>query len=148
MIAVARLRRKKQGGHVMIEMGLSMIVLFVIIFGIIEYSQLMYAWNFCSYAAQAGARYASVRGATFPTACANASSSNCYATQASVTSYVQSLAVALNSSQLTVTTSWSPNENQGSNVTVQVNYVDNPLLTIVLPHAMTLSSTAQMPILQ
>jgi Flp pilus assembly protein TadG len=136
-------RRRAQSGHVVLEMGLCMVFFFFMMFGIVEYSRLMYAFNFVSYAAQAGARFACVHGSASSTPVSTASS-----TSNSVTTYVQGLAVALNTSNLTVTTTWNPNNNPESNVTVNVSYIESPLLTAVLPGGMTVSSSSTMAILQ
>jgi Flp pilus assembly protein TadG len=137
-------RRRKQSGHVMIEMGLSMIFFFFMIFGIVEYSRLMYAYNFVSYAAQEGARYASVHGSASTNPVSTSSS-----TSNAVTTFVQGLSVGLNTSSMTVTTSWAGGSNApGSTVTVQVSYVEVPVLTAVLPGSMTVNSSSTMMILQ
>lgn len=144
----------------MIEMGLCLTALFFMIFGIVEYSNINYANNFCAYAAQQGVRYASVHGsgsasplATSPspcgTSCTNASSGD------PTTTYVQGLAVAMNTSNLTVTTTWtssSGNANAaGGTVAVKVAYSYSPLLTLVtaaLPSPFVMSSTATMTVIQ
>lgn len=153
-------RRRQQGGHYVIEMGLCMIVMFYLVFGIVEYSNLNYANNFCAFAAQQAARYASIRGATsvnaLPTnpspcgtSCTNVASGD------PTTAYVQGMAVGLYASNLTVTTNWSgateANANDvGGTVTVTVAYTYNPLLKLVTPgvSAFALSSTAAMTVIQ
>lgn len=144
----------------MVEMGLCLITLMFMIFGIVEYSNINYANNFCAYAAQQAARFASVHGAgsanpltTNPspcgTSCTNASSGD------ATTTYVQNLAVALNTSNLTVSTTWtsaSGNANSaGGTVQVKVQYSYSPLLTAVtavIPSPFKLNSTATMTVIQ
>ena len=53
-------------GSEMLEFALSATIFFTIVFGIADMCRAMYAWNFASFAAQQGARYAMVRGATWP----------------------------------------------------------------------------------
>jgi Flp pilus assembly protein TadG len=137
MKASAR-RRRAQSGNMMLETALCLIFLFSIMFGVVEYSRLMYAFNFVSYAAQSATRYASLRGAT--------SSSPVTASQ--VTTYVGSLAMGLDPTQLSVNTSWSPSNQPGSNVQVIVAYTQNPLLTMVLPNSIQVTSTSTMVVLQ
>ncbi|MGA2215083.1 MAG: TadE/TadG family type IV pilus assembly protein [Bryobacteraceae bacterium] len=137
-IQVSAKRRRSQGGSAILETALSILCYFLIVFGMIEFSQATYAWNFVSYAARNATRYASVHGAT----------SQSIATAQDVTNVVVAQAVALNSSNLTVTTTWSPNNQPGSIVQVQVSYVYNPLLILVFRSAQTFSSTSKMVILQ
>ncbi len=152
-------RKRQQGGNVIIEMGLCMTTLFLMIFGIVQYSILNFANNFCAFAAQQGARYASIRGASsvspLPTnpspcgsTCTNESSGD------PTTTYVQGLTVALNTANLTVATTWtacsgcSNGNDQGSTVTVKVSYSYSPLLTLVSPNSMTLNSSSTMTVIE
>ncbi|MGA3190185.1 MAG: TadE/TadG family type IV pilus assembly protein [Bryobacteraceae bacterium] len=135
-------RRKTQAGNAIVEISLCLTALILIMFGIVEYSRLMYAFNFVSYAARSASRYASLHG----------SSSASPVTQAEMTTYVQALAVALNSSQLVVNTTWSgsasPGNSPGNTVQVVVTYTETPLLTLVMPNALAVTSTSQMVVLQ
>ena len=159
MRGVSPRRKRSQGGTYIIEMGLCMVVLFMMIFGVVEYSQIAYSNNFCAYAAQQAARYASIRGASsvnpLPTSpspcgssCTNESSND------PTTAYVQGLAVGLNPSKLTVATAWASSTGNGNaaggTVTVTVTYAYNPLLTIVapLPSTFNMNSTSTMTVLQ
>jgi len=98
-----------------------------------EFCVAVYAYNFCAYAAQDAARYASVHG----------SQSSSPATQDSVTAYVQNEAIALDTNSLTVNATWSPNNNPGSNVTVTVNYTFNPFTALAIKQPINMGSTAQ-----
>jgi Flp pilus assembly protein TadG len=138
MNLVSTSRRKRQSGNVMIETSFCLISLFMIMFGIVEYSRLTYAWNFVSYAARSATRYGSLRGST----------SSSPVTAAQMTSYVQSLAVALNPSSLVVNTTWSPNNQPGSTIQVVVSYTESPVVTMVMPNSINVTSTSQMVILQ
>jgi len=117
----------------MVEFAMVLTVMLTLIFGIIQASLALYAYSFVSYGARCGARYAMVRG----------SKSSSPATNASVQTYVQGLAYPLNTSSLTVTTTWNPNNNPGSTVTVQVTYVFSPLAPLVWSTNITMSSKAQ-----
>jgi Flp pilus assembly protein TadG len=157
MRPVSERRRRHQSGQAMIEMGLCFTALFFMIFGIFQYSQISYANNFCAYAAQAAGRYASLRGAasasplpTNPspcgTSCTNVSSGD------PTTAYVQGLAVALNTANMTVKTQWSSSTGNGNaaggTVTVTVKYVCNPLFASISATTFTLSSSSTMEVLQ
>ena len=124
-------RRKR--GQAMVEFAMVLLVTLTLIFGIIQASLALYAYGFISYAARTGARYAMVRG----------SHSSAPATNSSVQSYVQGLAIGINASSLTVTTSWNPNNNPGGTVTVNVRYVFAPLAPLVWRSSLTMASTAQ-----
>ncbi|HEY1759084.1 MAG TPA: TadE/TadG family type IV pilus assembly protein [Bryobacteraceae bacterium] len=150
-------RRQGQRGQAMVEMGLCLTVLFFMIFGIFQYSQIAYANNFCAYAAQQAGRYASIRGSgsvnalpTSPnpcgTSCTNVSTSD------PTTAYVQSMAVGLNTANLTVSTAWSSATGNGNaaggTVTVTVKYVYNPILSLISANTFTLNSSSTMEVLQ
>jgi Flp pilus assembly protein TadG len=153
-------RRSQQGGQVIIEMGLCMTALFFIMFGIVEYARIDFANNFCAFAAQQGARYASIRGSssvsplsTSPSPCGSTCTN--VASGDPTTTYVKGLAVGLDTSNLTVSTTWGPattgnGNDAGSTVTVRVQYTYNPLLTIVVPGVSTfsLNSTSTMTVIQ
>jgi hypothetical protein len=68
------------------------------------------------------------------------------------TTYVQGLAVALNTANLTVSTAWSSSTGNGNaaggTVTVTVKYVINPILTTISASTFTLSSSSTMEVLQ
>jgi len=137
-IQISAKRRRSQAGNTMVETALVITCYLMIVFGIIEFSQATFAWNFVSYAARNATRYASVHGATSQT----------IATAQSVTNVVLAQAVALNASNLTVSTTWTPNNQPGSTVQVKVSYLYKPLLVVVFPSVQTFSSTSQMVILQ
>jgi len=137
-IQISAKRRRSQAGNTMVETALVITCYLMIVFGIIEFSQATFAWNFVSYAARNATRYASVHGATSQT----------IATAQSVTNVVLAQAVALNNSNLTVSTTWTPNNQPGSTVQVKVSYLYKPLLLVVFPNVQTFSSTSQMVILQ
>ncbi len=117
----------------MVEFALIVLIALTLIFGIIEASLALYAYSFVSYGARCGARYAMVHG----------SNSSSPATASTVQAYVESLAFPLDTSSMTVTTTWSPDNSPGSTVTVAVTYVFKPLADLLLTSNITMSSTAQ-----
>jgi len=80
---------KSERGSSLVEFALVLTVLFMLIFGIIDFSRAVYAYNFLSSAASAGARYAMVRGATCTTW-----TTACPAAASDVTTYVQGIVPA------------------------------------------------------
>ncbi len=117
----------------MVEFAMVLMITLTLIFGIIQASLALYAFTFVSYGARCGARYAMVRGSKSPSP----------ATSGSVQTYVQSLAFPLDTSSMTVTTTWNPNNDPGSTVTVQVTYVFRPLAPFLGTTNITMTSRAQ-----
>ena len=87
-------------------------VFLTLLFGMIEFSGAMYAYDFVSYAASEAARYAMVHGST----------SESPAQLSDIQSYVAGLASGLNTANLTVNATWTPNNQPGSMVQVTVQY--------------------------
>lgn len=123
----------------MAEFALVLTPCLALIFGIINFALALYCYDFVCYSAQEAARYATVNGATSPTV----------ATASSVQSYVDSLvAGVLNTKNVTVSTTWSPNNSPGSTVTVTVSYSYPPLTSLVSSVTIPLTRTAAMVISQ
>jgi Flp pilus assembly protein TadG len=133
MIGARCAARRKQGGQAMVEFAMILLITLTLIFGIIQASLALYAYSFVSYGARCGARYAMVRG----------SKSSSPATTSSVQTYVQSLAFPLDTGSMTVTTTWNPDNNPGSVVTVAVTYVFAPLGPFLGSSGISMSSSAQ-----
>jgi Flp pilus assembly protein TadG len=140
-------------GQTLVEAALSLAVLFTLVFGMIEMGLVFYTYNFVSEAAREGARYAMTRGSSCTSPCTEA-------TNASVQNYVQNLGYpGLNSSDLTVTTTWpdtgasctpsvSPCNNPGNNVMVKVTYAFPWSIPFVPSSILTMTSTSEMIIAQ
>lgn len=90
------------------EFAITVPVLTLLFFGVLQGMFGMYVYHYVAYAAQQGARYAIVRGATYSqnvaTPCTATLKFGCTATGADIQSYVQSLG-AINASRLTINTS-------------------------------------------
>jgi Flp pilus assembly protein TadG len=78
-------RRNGVKGSSIVEFAMSVIVVLILIFGIINFALALYAYQFVTYAARAGARYAIVRGST----CTRLD--NCNATADQIQAYIRSL---------------------------------------------------------
>lgn len=134
----------EETGSELVEFAISAMVLFTVLIAIIEFSLTMYAYHFVTTAAQAGARYAIVRGADWSMACSTSAppkftqTFSCHASASDVSNYVKSLIPAgIDPSKLTVTTTWpgttpdctkncaacSPANSQGCLVKVNVSYL-------------------------
>jgi Flp pilus assembly protein TadG len=131
--------RGSQRGTSMAEFALIAIPCLTLFFGIMNFALALYCYDFVGYSAQQAARYAIVHGATATTV----------ATTGSVKTYVAGLvAGVLDTTLLTVTTAWSPNNSPGSVVTVTVGYTFKPLTALVSTVNINLSQTAAMVISQ
>ena len=119
------------------EFALVLPILLMLLFGIIQFSLVLYTYGFVAYAARTGARYASIH-----------SSQNAHpATSASVTSYVNGFADGVDTTKLTVTSTWAPDAKPGSAVTVKVSYPFTPFTPYISAATITLSSTMQSTVL-
>ncbi len=128
-------RRSGRQGSALLEGALCFSSFLFITFGVMEFAMAVYGYNFCHYAAEDAARWACTRGANYPTP----------ATAASVQSYVDNEAIGL-TNELTVTTTWTPNNQPGSTVQVTVTYTVIPLTGVTLHANFQVSGTAQMVI--
>jgi Flp pilus assembly protein TadG len=109
-------------GATVAEMALVLPVVLVFLFGAIDLAQVMYAYGTVSEAARTGARYAIVHGSSASSPVGPS------ANDATVTSVVKSNAVALDTTRLTVTSTWGAGSNDAAcPVTVTVSY-DCPLV--------------------
>ena len=112
-------------------------LLFMLLFGIMQFGQVLYAYSFVAYAAQTATRYATIHSST----------SSQPATSTSVTSYVKAIAYGIDATKLTVTSTWTPNAAPGSSVKVKVAYTYVPFAPFLTSANISLSSTTQNTIL-
>ena len=99
-------------GNAIIESGLCLVLFMTIFFGIMEFGWGIFNYNFVSYAAREGSRYASTHGSLSPSP----------ASASDIQTMIRDRAVAMDTSQLAVTTNWTPNNSPGNTVTVNVSY--------------------------
>jgi Flp pilus assembly protein TadG len=125
-------RRDHRRGSTLVEAALVTIPFFTLILGIIACGYLVFTYDSLAFAAQQGARWASVRGYTSGTP----------ATAASVQAFVGGQVPGLVPASLSVRTTWSPDNKPGSTVTVHVSYTAAPLSTLSLPNKLTMSSSS------
>jgi len=148
--------RKSERGSTLIEFGLVVIVLFMLIFGIIDFARALFAYHFVANAAREGTRYESVRG----TACSSPMT-YCNDDGSAVQTYLQNEAtgIGLNLSQLTVNTTWptgsySPaacatiQNSPGCTVQVAVSYNFRFVFPLLPASPLNMSSTSQAVITQ
>ena len=126
-MSIGRNLRANQGGQTYAEFAVVVPVLVFLIFGIIDFASVIYTYSEVASAANAGARWASVRGSTY--ACGTCTPTG-PAASGDITTYVQGVAPFLNTgNQATVTSSWTASSCQGgisncpgSTVQVKVQY--------------------------
>ena len=132
-------RSGAQRGTSMAEFALIAIPCLTLFFGIMNFAMALYCYDFVGYSAQQAARYAMVHGSTAAQV----------ATTNSIKTYVTGMvAGVMDTTQLTVRTTWSPNNKPGSVVTVTVGYTFKPLTGLVSNVNLVLSQTAAMVISQ
>jgi Flp pilus assembly protein TadG len=128
---------QRRRGSTVVELGLTVAIFLTLIFGVIDFSAAIYAYDFVGHAAQEAARYAIVNGA----------GSAKPASATDVQNYVSGLVTSgLNTKLVTVSTTWLPDNKPGSVVTVKVSYNFSPLTPLVPSAMVTLTRTAAMVI--
>jgi len=143
-----------QDGAEIVEFAFASSILFTLFFAIIEFSIAMYVGNFVAYAAQKGARYAMVHGATWGSSCTSASQYACETSPGYVQSYVTSLEglnltasnVSFTAMTTTATGGTCTSYTQGCQVKVTVSYsfpLHIPFLNTSIPFSSTSIETIQ-----
>jgi Flp pilus assembly protein TadG len=139
----------------MVEFALVLVGFLTLLFGLLDFGRALYVYNYVSYAARDGVRYAMVRGAsctTFTTDCPTKLDGS------GVTNYLETtvLPPGINPSALTVTTTWpggnpgctgAPN-NPGCVVKVNVQYNFSFIIPFIPKITSLMTSTSQMVISQ
>ena len=99
---------RDQRGDTLIEIAISAVVVLTLLFGVMEFGRAMYVYHFVSYAAQAGTRYAIVRGNSWKTDCSSSTTGfSCKASTSDIQTYVQGIAPpGVTGSSVTVTPTW------------------------------------------
>ncbi|MGI4828049.1 MAG: TadE/TadG family type IV pilus assembly protein [Janthinobacterium lividum] len=159
-----RWRAAEESGSALVEFAASAILLFTLLFGIMECSRAVYIDHFVANAAQEGARYAMVRGGSWSSSCASVTSFSCVASSSNVSSFVQSLASGgVTKSNLSVTTSWPgtdaagasclsdstvPTNAAGCVVVVTVTYAFSYISPLLPQRSLSLTGTSEVTIVQ
>jgi Flp pilus assembly protein TadG len=138
----AFVRRKPRRGTHIVELALILPVFLLFIFATLDFALIMWAYGTVSEASRVGARYAMVHGSMA------ASPVGPSANDSTVQTKVQDNALALNTANLTVTSSWPDGDNNPSHhVVVTATYNCHPILGsfIGVPNC-TVSGTTKMMI--
>ena len=138
LAGAANCQKTAERGGALVEGAFVLTIMLLMIFGMIQYSYVVFGYNSIVYAARAGTRYAIVHGSSSPSPCSSAD----------IQSQVISQLPGVPSSAVTVTTTWTPDNTPGSTVRVTVSANFSPMAKLVMKQGVTLSSSSQMTILQ
>ena len=132
MFAISTAYRRRGGA--MIEFALSFLFFLALVFSIVELGRGAWAYGTIAHATRQGARFAQIRGTISP------------ATAAQVEAVVASHITGLDTTGLTVTTTWEPAIERGGIVQVRSRYVFPFWLPslVVENSSVTLGATSRM----
>jgi Flp pilus assembly protein TadG len=136
MYKISQDRRKRQRGSALVEAGLTMVVFMTVIFGMMEFGRMVWAYNLVAHAAREATRYAMVHGRNSSTP----------ATADTIKSVAKTQAIGLDPASLTVNVSWIPDNKPGSAVKVAMQYSFSAATGLV--GSGTFGSTSQVIIAQ
>jgi Flp pilus assembly protein TadG len=122
----------------MLEPAMVTSLFLILVMGIADFGRMGFAFNSIAFASHRAARWASTRG----------SASGHAAAVADIQANALANVTALDNTQLTVAVTWSPNNNPGSNVQVQMTYNFKTLLIPISSQALRLKSTSAQIIVQ
>lgn len=93
--------KRSEEGAALVEFAISASILFVVLFGIIEFSLGLYSYNFLAYATKDAARYAMVRGSNCSVL------NNCSITNTQIQTFINSEGYPGISNSVTTVTTWT-----------------------------------------
>ena len=120
------------------EVSLSLLLVLTIVIAIMEFGRIVYSYSILAGATKEAARYAIVHG----------SRSSSPATEADIRAQVNRFAIGLETSSITVQTTWVPANTPGSRVQIQTSYNIAPMTGVILGSPLTLGSRSEMVISQ
>jgi len=130
--------RKKRKGNALLEAAFGLTVFLMLFSGVMDFGRLNWERNLLSHAVREGVRYAIVHGQASLTP----------ASARDVAAAVKRQAVGLDPNRLSITTSWSPDNQPGSVVRVRVTYPYSPVMPFIPTGTLSLKATSQMVISQ
>ena len=122
----------------MVEHALVFLVFFVTMYAIMEFGRIIYLYNSLAGATREAARYAIVHG----------SRSGSPATNVDIKNRVLHWGIGFNESDLTVNTTWMPNNNPRSTVRVETTYNIGLMSGLIYSAPLTIKSRSEMVISQ
>jgi Flp pilus assembly protein TadG len=130
--------RKTQKGSAVLESSLCFLLLFSVLYATMEFGRAVYSYNILAGATREASRYAVVHG----------SRSTSPATEADIRAEVERWAVGLNTTNLSVSATWTPGNTPGSRVRVSTTYTIAPITRLLLQAPIQVSARSQMMISQ
>jgi Flp pilus assembly protein TadG len=131
--------RARRSGAVSVEFAIVSFALLLLLIGLVVGALGVFRYQEVARLARDGARYASVRGESYAQFTGQPTATQDDVFQKAVVPN----AVILDTSQLSVNVTWTPDKRVGSSVTVQVSY---PWIPEAIFRAVTLSSSATQPV--
>jgi Flp pilus assembly protein TadG len=131
-------RRALQHGTAAIEMALVLPVYFLLVHGIVQLCFVIFGYNNATYAASIATRYAAVHG--------TGSTYQCTSTDVQTVATQYLWGAPRNA--VTISTTWSPDNNPGSKVTVRISMVYPTAIPFSRMRQITVGTSAQAIILQ
>jgi Flp pilus assembly protein TadG len=111
LLSIRRFLRDRRGTAI-IEFAFVAPVLFVLTIGTIDVGRLVWSASMLHHMAREATRYASVRGAD----------ANSPVSAADIETYVKNRLIGIAANEVNVTTTWTPNNNPGGTIQVQLDY--------------------------
>jgi Flp pilus assembly protein TadG len=130
--------RKAQRGAAMLEMALVLPIYFLLVYGVIQLCFVMFGYCNATYACRLAVRYAQIHG--------TGSTYQCTATDVSnlATPYLWGAP----KNGVTISTTWSPDNNPGSTVTVKISLVYPTVIPFSKMSQINIGTSASATILQ
>ena len=134
MISFLSRQRSGEQGATLLESCLIITLFLFLLLGIVECGRALNAYTFLSNSSRQAVRFAIVRGADSGRA----------VDSTAVTNYVKSIAPGMDPDAFTVTTTWTPDNEPGSAVRVNIEYDFQPVVPFIPP--VTMSAASQMTV--
>jgi Flp pilus assembly protein TadG len=131
-------RRANQSGAAMIEMALVLPIYFLLVYGVIQICFVLFGFCNATYACRVAARYAAVNG--------TGNTYQCTATD--VKNVATPYLWGAPKTGTTITTTWSPDNNPGSKVTVTIVLVYPTAIPFSKMNTISVGASSQAIILQ
>jgi Flp pilus assembly protein TadG len=116
-------RQNPRRGSAIVEFALSFTAFIMLLMGLMEFGRVVWTFSTLSHAVSQGARYAAVHGSGNPII-VNGNDN----TASAISDVVKANSIGLDSSQVTVNTAWSPNNDRGSEFTITASYPLNMIM--------------------
>lgn len=153
-----------ENGDSLVEFAMAATIFFTVMFAIMNFSLVMYAYSYLADSAREATRYAMVRGSTWVNNggadCASPGPANCTAQTADIQTFVRNFGIpGLNSNNITVTSTWLTASGAacgatdackppGNQVRITVSYSYTVSIPLVPQQTFAMSSTSQMVVAQ